>query len=208
MFEELIMITIIDYGVGNLRSVQRAIQRYYSKVIVSNEEEQIKKALGIVLPGVGAFGDAVEELKRKGLFNLLKQIIPTKPTLGICLGLQLLLNKSEESPGVEGLGIIPGHVKKLEIVKSIRVPHMGWNRVTSIKEPYFSGFAYFNHTYYCDVIDKNIMTAFSLHGIRFGVIFNYGTMLAIQFHPEKSKTIGEKILKYWVDSLKKRVNKA
>jgi len=202
------MITIVDYGIGNLRLVQRAIQRYYPEVIISNEEEQIIKAKGIVLPGVGAFGDAVEELKRKGLFNLLKQIIPTKPTLGICLGMQLLLNESEESPGSKGLGIIPGYVKKLEITKSIRVPHTGWNRVISIKEPYFSGFAYFNHTYYCDVVDKNIMTAFTLHGIRFGVIFNYGTMLAIQFHPEKSKTIGENILKYWVSSLEKRVKQS
>jgi len=200
------MITIIDYGVGNLRSVQRAIQRYYSDVIVSNEEEQIIKAKGIVLPGVGAFGDAVEELQRNGLFNLLKRVIPTKPTLGICLGMQLLLNNSEESPGVVGLGIVPGDVKKLELTKSIRVPHTGWNRVTGIKEPYFSGFAYFNHTYYCDVVDKNIVTAFSLHGKRFCVIFNYGTILALQFHPEKSKIIGENILKYWVRSFSKQVN--
>ena len=200
------MITIIDYGAGNLRSVQRAIQRYYSDVIISNEEEQIIKAKGIVLPGVGAYGDAVEELQRNGLFNLLKEVIPVKPTLGICLGMQLLLNKSEESPGVEGFGIIPGHVKKLEITKSIRVPHTGWNRVIGVKEPYFSGFAYFNHTYYCDVVDKNVVTAFTLHGIRFGVIINYGAILAMQFHPEKSKTIGENILKYWVNSLEKQVN--
>lgn len=200
------MITIIDYGVGNLRSVQRAIQRYYPEVIISNEEKQIKEAIGIVLPGVGAFGDAVEELKRKRLFNLLIKIIPKKPTLGICLGMQLLLNKSEESPGVRGLGIVPGDVKKLEITKSIRVPHTGWNRVTGIKKPYFSGFAYFNHTYYCDVVDKSIITAFSLHGIRFCVIFNYGTILALQFHPEKSKIIGENILKYWVRSLSEQVN--
>ncbi|MHA1242055.1 MAG: imidazole glycerol phosphate synthase subunit HisH [Promethearchaeota archaeon] len=200
------MITIIDYGAGNLRSVQRAIQRYYSDVIISNEEEQIIKAEGIVLPGVGAYGDAVEELQRNGLFNLLKEVIPVKPTLGICLGMQLLLNKSEESPGVEGFGIIPGNVKKLEITKSIRVPHTGWNRVIGVKEPYFSGFAYFNHTYYCDVVDKNVVTAFTLHGKRFSVIINYGTILAMQFHPEKSKTIGENILKYWVTSLEKQVN--
>lgn len=195
------MITIIDYGAGNLRSVQRAIQRYYPDVIISNEEEQIIKAKGIVLPGVGAYGDAVEELQQNGLFSLLKEVIPVKPTLGICLGMQLLLNKSEESPGVEGFGIIPGNVKKLEITKSIRVPHTGWNRVIGVKEPYFSGFAYFNHTYYCDVVDKNVVTACTLHGIRFGVIINYGTILAMQFHPEKSKTIGENILKYWVTSL-------
>ncbi len=200
------MITIIDYGAGNLRSVQRAIQRYYSDVIISNEEEQITNAKGIVLPGVGAFGDAVEELQRNGLFNLLKEVIPVKPTLGICLGMQLLLNESEESPGIEGFGIIPGEVKKLEITKSIRVPHTGWNRVIGVKEPYFSGFAYFNHAYYCDVVDTNVLTAFTLHGIRFGVIFNYGTILAMQFHPEKSKTIGENILKYWVTKLEKQVN--
>jgi len=200
------MITIIDYGIGNLRSVQRSLQRYYSEVIISNERKEIEEATGIVLPGVGAFGDAVEELKRKTLFELLKQIIPTKPTLGICLGLQLLFNNSEESPGVEGLGIFPGKVKKLTPINSIRVPHTGWNRVIAVKEPYFSGFAYFNHTYYCDTVDKNIAIAFTLHGIRFGAIFKYGTILAIQFHPEKSKTIGENILKYWVNSLEKRVN--
>ena len=199
------MIALIDYGVGNLRSVQRAIQRYYSEVIITNEEEEIKRAIGIVLPGVGAFGDAVEELKRKGLFNLLKQIIPTKPTLGICLGMQLLLNKSEESPGVEGLSIVPGDVKKLEINKTIRVPHTGWNRITGIREPYFSGFAYFNHTYYCDVVDKSIVSAFTLHGMRFCVIFYYETILALQFHPEKSKVLGEKILKYWTGRLLNQV---
>ena len=202
------MITIIDYGVGNLRSVQRAIQRYYLDVIITNEEERIKRAIGIVLPGVGAFGDAVEELKRKGLFNLLKRIIPTKPTLGICLGMQLLLNKSEESPGVEGLGIVPGDVKKLEINKTIRVPHTGWNRITGTREPYFSGFAYFNHTYYCDVVDKNIVSAFTLHGIRFCAIFNYETILALQFHPEKSKVLGENILKFWTGSLLNQVKLA
>jgi len=200
------MITIVDYGVGNLRSVQRAIQRYYPEVIVSNEEKQIQKATGIVLPGVGAFGDAVEELKRKGLFNLLKRIIPTKPSLGICLGMQLLLDKSEESPGVKGFGIISGNVKKLESTKSIRVPHTGWNRVIGVKQPYFTGFAYFNHTYYCDVADKSVVTALTLHGIRFGVIIKCGTILAMQFHPEKSKTIGENILKHWVTSLEKQVN--
>jgi len=199
------MITIIDYGIGNLRSVQRSLQRYYSDVIITNEREEIEKANGIVLPGVGAFGDAVEELKRKGLFTLLKQIIPTKPTLGICLGLQLLFNNSEESPGVEGLGIFSGKVKKLTPTNSIRVPHTGWNRVIALKEPYFSGFAYFNHTYYCDAVDENMIIAFALHGLKFGVIFKYGTILAIQFHPEKSKSIGESILKYWVNSLEKRV---
>ena len=200
------MITIIDYGIGNLRSVQRSLQRYYSDVIISNERKEIEKSTGIVLPGVGAFGDAVEELRRKRLFKLLKHIIPTKPTLGICLGLQLLFNNSEESPGVEGLGIFPGKVKKLKPTNSIRVPHTGWNQVIAIKEPYFSGFAYFNHTYYCDSVDENIIIAFALHRIRFGVIFKYGTILAIQFHPEKSKTIGENILKYWVNSLEKRAN--
>lgn len=199
------MITIIDYGSGNLRSVQRSLQRFYPDVIISNEKHKIEGALGIVLPGVGAFGDAVQELKKKDLFELLKQIIPKTPTLGICLGLQLLFNKSEESPGFEGLGIIPGSVKELSFTSMIRVPHTGWNRVISIKEPYFSGFAYFNHTYYCDAADKTSTIAFTLHGIKFGVIFKYGTILAIQFHPEKSKTLGECILKYWVESLKDKV---
>ena len=200
------MITIIDYGVGNLRSVQRALQRYYPDVVISSEENQIKNAKGIVLPGVGAFGDAIEELYQRDILNLLKKIIPTKPTLGICLGLQLLLDSSEESPGIDGLGIIPGKVKRLKATKSIRVPHIGWNRIIVQKEPYFSGFAYFNHTFYCDVVDTSSIIASSLHGIRFGAIFKYGTIIATQFHPEKSKKIGDEILKYWINSTLRRVN--
>ncbi|NVM18682.1 MAG: imidazole glycerol phosphate synthase subunit HisH [Candidatus Lokiarchaeota archaeon] len=198
------MITIVDYGTGNLRSVQKALQRYYSEVVVSNDAEHIRESKGLVLPGVGAFGDAIEELEQSRLFDLLKRIIPTKPTLGICLGMQLMLDRSEESPGVKGFGVVPGYVRKLVIKKSIRVPHTGWNHVTGVKEPYFSGFAYFNHAYYCDVVDKDIVTAFSLHGIRFCVIFKQETILGLQFHPEKSKTIGENILNYWV----KQVNLA
>jgi len=200
------MITIIDYGVGNLRSVQRALQRYYPDVIISSDVEQIENAKGIVLPGVGAFGDAIEELLQRGLLKVLKKIILGKPTLGICLGLQLLLDSSEESPGVDGLGIIPGKVKRLKSTQSIRVPHIGWNRIIVRKEPYFSGFAYFNHTFYCDVFDKSSIIASSLHGIRFGAIFKYGTILATQFHPEKSKTIGDEILKYWINSTLQTVN--
>lgn len=200
------MITIIDYGVGNLRSVQRALQRYYPDVLISNEEEQIKNAQGIVLPGVGAFGDAIEELFQTGLLKLLKQIIPRKPTLGICLGLQLLLDSSEESPGVDGLGLIHGKVKSLQATQSIRIPHIGWNWINIRKEPYFSGYAYFNHTFYCDVIDTSSIIASSLHGIRFGAIFKYGTIMATQFHPEKSKKIGDELLKYWINSTLQKVN--
>ena len=200
------MITIIDYGVGNLRSVQRALQRYYPDVIISSDVKQIENAKGIVLPGVGAFGDAIEELLQRGLLKVLKKIIPGKPTLGICLGLQLLLDSSEESSGVDGLGIIPGKVKRLKATQSIRVPHIGWNRIIVRKEPYFSGFAYFNHTFYCDVFDTSSIIASSLHGIRFGAIFKYGTILATQFHPEKSKKIGDEILKYWINSTFQPVN--
>ena len=200
------MITIIDYGVGNLRSVQRALQRYYLDVIISSDVKQIENAKGIVLPGVGAFGDAIEPLLQRRLLKVLKKIIPRKPTLGICLGLQLLLDSSEESPGVDGLGIIPGKVKRLKATQSIRVPHIGWNRIIVRKEPYFSGFAYFNHTFYCDVFDTSSIIASSLHGIRFGAIFKYGTILATQFHPEKSKTIGDEILKYWINSTLQSVN--
>jgi glutamine amidotransferase len=180
------------------------LQRYYSEVIISSEVNDIKSAKGIVLPGVGAFGDAIEELKQRKLLKLLKQIIPLKMTLGICLGLQILLDSSEESPGARGLGIIPGKVKRLNPTEIIRIPHTGWNRIIPLKEPYFSGFAYFNHAFYCDVVDKDFAIADSLHGIRFGVIFKFGTILATQFHPEKSKRIGEKILQYWINSMIKK----
>ena len=124
--EGLEVIVIIDYGTGNLRSIQKSFERFYSKVIISKNPALLQKAKGIILPGVGAYGDAVKELKEYNLFDLLKALIRQVPTMGICLGMQLLFSNSEESIGISGLDVIPGKVLKLKENDSIRVPHRRW----------------------------------------------------------------------------------
>lgn len=196
------MICIIDYGLGNLQSVKKALEIYYPKIIISDDKSLISEAQALVLPGVGAFGDAVSELENRSLYQFLKEQIKNKRTLGICLGMQLMFEESEESPGVSGLGLLPGKVKKLTPSQSIRVPHTGWNRINPENEPYFSGFAYFNHTYYCEPASKDIILAWTLHGQRIPAIVSKGTILAVQFHPEKSKELGAQILDYWINLIK------
>ncbi|MFX1532661.1 MAG: imidazole glycerol phosphate synthase subunit HisH [Promethearchaeota archaeon] len=196
------MITIVDYGMGNLRSVQRALELYYPDISITSDSDVIEESQALVLPGVGAFGDAMEELKSRNLLQCLKQQIMMKSTLGICLGMQLLFERSEESPSVEGLGILKGEVKKLTPAGSVRVPHTGWNRLQPIKEPYFTGFAYFNHTYYCKPKSSDLILSWSLHGRKIPAIIFKDHILATQFHPEKSKETGQSILRYWTDLVK------
>ncbi|MFX0091761.1 MAG: imidazole glycerol phosphate synthase subunit HisH [Candidatus Hodarchaeota archaeon] len=201
------MIAIIDYGIGNLRSVQRALELYHSNVVITNERITIKEAQALVLPGVGAFGDAVSELKDRGLFQVLKQQIRKKRTLAICLGMQLLFERSEENPEAEGLGVLFGEVKKLTPSGLIRIPHTGWNRLYPINEPYFSGFAYFNHTFYCKPDFPGVILAHTLHGRRIPAIIAKESILATQFHPEKSKETGKRILHYWVNLVQSQESK-
>ena len=201
--EELKMIIIIDYGTGNLRSIQKSFKRFYSKVIISRNLALIQKAEGIILPGVGAFGDAVKELKQYGLFNPLKNVIKQVPTIGICLGMQLLFSNSEESIDIGGLNIIPGKVLKLKQQDSIRVPHMGWNRLIPNSEPYFYGYVYFNHSYYCSPNNKKIIISSVNHGVSIPVIILRDHIIGTQFHPEKSKDTGNKIIKYFISMIKR-----
>ncbi len=197
------MIVIIDYGVGNLRSVQKSLQIYYPDVIISSKAEEIESAVGLVLPGVGSFGDSIEELEELGLYSLLRKQLRCKFSLGICLGMQLLFESSEESPGYKGLELLKGHNIKLQD-SSVRVPHQGWNKVIPwvTAEPVFSGYAYFSHTYSCQPQDEQIIRARTLHGSFFPSIIEWGTILATQFHPEKSKTLGYKVLKYYISKVK------
>ncbi|MFX1365321.1 MAG: imidazole glycerol phosphate synthase subunit HisH [Promethearchaeota archaeon] len=197
------MITIIDYGSGNLRSIQKSVQRFYPKVIISRDLALIEKSKGLILPGVGAFGDAVKELEQYGLFYPLKDIIETVPTMGICLGMQLLFSNSEESPDVNGLDIIPGKVTKLDSYQSIRIPHTGWNRLIPSSKPYFYGYVYFNHSYYCDPDDKNYIISYVNHGISIPVIILKDHIIAAQFHPEKSQNAGDRIINYFISLIKR-----
>ena len=197
------MIVIIDYGTGNLRSIQKSVSKFYRDVQITKDLNIIKKANAIILPGVGSFGDAVKNLIEDGLFDYLKSKILNVPTLGICLGMQLLFAYSEETINVKGLNVIPGKVVKLESGSSIRVPHTGWNRLIPVSQPYFFGYAYFNHSFYCIPEDTRDIISYAHHGLSIPVITLKGNILGTQFHPEKSKDAGDAILKYFITLIKR-----
>jgi glutamine amidotransferase len=196
------LIAIIDYGSGNLRSIQRSVSNFYRDVYITRDLNVIERSKAIILPGVGAYGDAIRELKQLGLFNYLKSRIQEIPTLGICLGMQLLLSNSQESIGIEGLNIFPGNVIKLEKLPSIRIPHTGWNRLIPISKPYFFGYVYFNHSFYCMPEDRKIIVAEVFHGQSIPVIISKGNVIGTQFHPEKSKVAGNEVLNYFVSLIR------
>ncbi|NPV59021.1 MAG: imidazole glycerol phosphate synthase subunit HisH [Actinobacteria bacterium] len=193
------MICIVDYGMGNLRSVEKAFAFLGREVMVSSDPEVLKAADGVVLPGVGAFGDAMRELDERGLADPLRESISSGvPFLGICLGLQLLFEESEESPGVRGLGVLPGRVVRFPSL--VKVPHMGWNDIRLAgMHPAMAGieegsYFYFVHSYY--VVPERDEHRLTLTG--YGDDFVSGVaaknLVAFQFHPEKSSSAGLRIL--------------
>ena len=199
------MILIIDYGMGNLRSVSKALERFGAKVEVSDQPKDLAKADKIVLPGVGAFGDAMEELAQRGFADPLKREIQTKKKLlGICLGLQLLFESSEESPGIPGLGIFPGTVIRFRS-KDVKVPHIGWNSIMlRNSHPLLSNvpdqsFFYFVHSFYGKPAKKELSAADCTYGSEtFPAMVGSPHVFATQFHPEKSQDAGLQILKNFV----------
>lgn len=197
------MITIIDCGMGNLRSFVNAFKALGEKVEIAETPEKIEKAKKIVFPGVGNFGKAVINLRRKNLTRALKNAIQKGiPFLGICLGLQLLFEKSEEAPQQKGLGIFKGKVLKF---KKIKTPQIGWNQIEIQKRPrIFNGiedksFFYFMHSFYAEPEDKKIIAARTCYGIYFCSAIESKNVFAVQSHPEKSGKIGLKILKNFID---------
>jgi len=204
------MIAIVDYGMGNLKSVKNSALFLGKKVKVSDSPTVIKKAKKIVFPGVGHFGRAVGELKKRKLFDLLKKRIEEGvPFLGICLGMQLLLEKSQEAPSVKGLGIIKGEVKKFA-GKDLIVPHMGWNQTkiqtTDVRhrtsdrknKNLFKGvknnsYFYFAHSYYCKPKEKEVVLTTTTYGNEFVSSLHKDNVWAVQFHPEKSQKLGLKV---------------
>ncbi len=205
------MIAIIDYGVGNLRSVEKAFHFINADAEISSDRNFILNADAVVLPGVGAFADAMESLNRAGMVDVVKKVAASgKPFLGICLGMQLLFDYSEEGGGnVEGLGIFKGSVRQLPHDMNLKVPHMGWNLLKIRKECGLfnniskSPFVYFVHSFYVDAQDRDIVTATTGYGIEFDVAVAKDNVFATQFHPEKSGEIGLGILKNWVSAFKK-----
>ena len=195
------MISIVDYGMGNLRSVQKAFEKLNVAAKICTRAEEIHNAEKLVLPGVGAFRDAIHELHSHKMVEPIKEHINSgKPFLGICLGLQLLFDVSYEEGEYEGLGIIPGKVVKFPDLPDIKVPHMGWNELEYAKScPIFDGVPekshfYFVHSYYVEPIDESIVAARTEHGVKLVSAIARDNLFATQFHPEKSQRLGLKLL--------------
>ena len=200
------MIAIIDYDAGNLRSVEKALEALGQQVIVTKDAETIRQAEKVILPGVGAFGDAMANLQRLGLVEVIRETAASgKPFLGICLGLQLLFEDSDETPGVPGLGILRGHIKRIPEQPGLKVPHMGWNNLELHHDgALFRGlpehpYVYFVHSYYLQAEEPDIVTATAEYGVTIHASVQSGNLFACQFHPEKSSQIGLAILKNFAE---------
>ena len=196
------MIAVIDYDAGNLKSVEKALLSLGEEVLVTRDRQELLHADKVILPGVGHFGDAMEKLKSFGLVEVIREIAQNgKPFLGICLGLQLLFERSEEAPGVEGLGILKGEILRIPDDRGLKVPHIGWNSLKLQnqgrlfrgleKEPY----VYFVHSYYLKAAEPQIVKAVTEYGVRIDASVEQGNVFACQFHPEKSSRTGLAILK-------------
>lgn len=203
------MIIVVDYGMGNLRSVSKAIEHLGGKVKISASPEEIQNAAKVVLPGVGAFGDGMQELRARGLVDPIRNFIQSKkPFLGICLGLQLLFPSSEESIGAAGLDVFPGAVVKFRFRKDggVKIPHMGWNQVSQVKKhPFFKGvpdgsFFYFVHSFYANPQNRDLALGMTGYGDEeFASILGTETAVATQFHPEKSQQAGLSLLRNFIE---------
>ncbi len=201
------MLAIIDYGAGNLRSVQKACELLGATAEITSDASVIANADHVILPGVGAFGDCMQSLHKTGLTDTVIAAAKSgKPFLGICLGMQLLFDSSEESPGVEGLGIFQGEIVKIPKQDGYKIPHMGWNSLTFPKEtPLFAGlpenpFVYFVHSFYAKPEDASIVAATTDYCGELTVAIQKGNIFATQFHPEKSGDTGLSILKNFLDA--------
>lgn len=198
------MIAIIDYGMGNLRSVQKAFEKVGAQAHITHNADEILKADKIVLPGVGAMPPAIARLEELHLIDAIKKVITAKkPFLGICLGLQLLFEKSSEGGNTKGLGILKGTVERFT---SLKVPHMGWNQLSItdtmcplLKNIDDNGFVYFCHSYFVKPQENNVTVTKTDYGIDFTSTVCQNNVFGVQFHPEKSQTAGLQILKNFKD---------
>ena len=196
------MVAIIDYDAGNIKSVEKALHYLGEEAVITRDRDTILGADRVILPGVGAFGDAMEKLRTYELDKVIQEVVAQNtPFLGICLGLQLLFESSEESEGVEGRGILKGKVVRLPEESDLKIPHIGWN---SLKYPnpgrLFTGIAedsyvYFVHSYYLQAKDPSIVTATTEYGTLIHASVEQGNVFACPFHPEKSSEVGMQILK-------------
>ena len=197
---------VIDYGSGNLRSVCKALEAAGSTPTLVTEPSGLVALDAIVVPGVGAFAHCAENLRATGLWNPVREwALSGRPYLGICLGYQLLFESSEESPGVEGLGVLKGRVVRFPDA-ALKVPHMGWNTLSNTSGPLYKGLSgdvsmYFVHSYYPAPADSSVVSAWSDYGLSFAAGVSSGALHAVQFHPEKSQSAGLALLRNFLSTL-------
>ena len=201
------MVGIVDYGAGNLRSVQKALEAIGVPALISGERSVLDGCDKLILPGVGSFGDAMGRLNQYGLPQLIRKTVSSgKPFLGICLGLQLLFEESQESPGVPGLGILKGKILKIPPAEGLKIPHMGWNSLSLRPDTrLFFGirdqeYVYFVHSYYLKAEDQGQVAATAWYGTEIHAAVEAGNVFACQFHPEKSGQAGLRILKNFLEA--------
>ncbi|MCC2127335.1 MAG: imidazole glycerol phosphate synthase subunit HisH [Lachnospiraceae bacterium] len=200
------MIAIIDYDAGNIRSVEKAMAKLGQEVWITRDRERIMNADKVILPGVGSFGDAMAHLREYNLVEVIKDVVAEKkPFLGICLGLQLLYESSEETPGVEGLGILKGKILKIPEQKDLKIPHMGWNSLHLQNDGrLFRGieqnpYVYFVHSYYLKAGEEETVKATTEYSVNIHASVEKDNVFACQFHPEKSGDLGLQILKNFAE---------
>ncbi|MBQ4559070.1 MAG: imidazole glycerol phosphate synthase subunit HisH [Tyzzerella sp.] len=200
------MIAMIDYDAGNIKSVEKALQKLGADVVITKDPQEILSADKVILPGVGSFGDAMNNLTKYGLDEVIHQVVENRtPFLGICLGLQLLFERSDESPEAVGLGILKGEILRIPDADGLKIPHMGWNSLhlqyngrlfEGLKE---NDYVYFVHSYYLKAEDESIVKATTNYGVNIHASVEKDNVFACQFHPEKSSDVGLKILKNFVE---------
>lgn len=200
------MIAIIDYDAGNIKSVEKAVDLLGQESVVTADSEEIFRADKVILPGVGAFGDAMGNLRRTGLDDVIRQVVRKgTPFLGICLGLQLLFERSDEAPGMEGLGILKGEILRIPDKEGLKIPHMGWNSLhlehggrlfRGVEE---GAYVYFVHSYYLKAAEEEIVKASTEYSVHIHASVEKDNVFACQFHPEKSSDVGLSILKNFVE---------
>lgn len=200
------MIAIVDYDAGNIKSVEKALHFLGREALVTGDSEEILRADKVILPGVGAFGDAMDTIRGRELDKVLRKVAENgTPFLGICLGLQLLFERSDEAPGAEGLGILKGEILRIPEKEGLKIPHMGWNSLhlenngrlfRGIEE---NAYVYFVHSYYLKAGDESIVKASTEYGVHIHASVEKDNVFACQFHPEKSSDVGLHILKNFVE---------
>ena len=200
------MIAIIDYDAGNIKSVEKALQKLGAEVVITKDAQEILQADKVILPGVGAFGDAMANLKKYGLDGVIHQVVEKgTPFLGICLGLQLLFERSDETPGVEGLGILQGEILRIPEKDKLKIPHMGWNSLHLQNQGRLfrnlpeQSYVYFVHSYYLRAKEEEIVKATTDYSVNIHASVEKDNVFACQFHPEKSSDVGLQILKNFVE---------